>query len=33
LGPVEEEVLTRDGHVVRRYYHRLAYNYRTVPRP
>ena len=32
LGPVEEEVLTRDGQVVRRYYHRLAYNYRSVPR-
>jgi dolichol-phosphate mannosyltransferase len=33
LGPVEEGLLTRDGQVVRRYYHRLAYNYRTVPRP
>jgi dolichol-phosphate mannosyltransferase len=33
LGPVEDEVLTRDGQIVRRYYHRLAYNYRTVPRP
>ncbi|MHB8476656.1 MAG: glycosyltransferase family 39 protein [Steroidobacteraceae bacterium] len=32
-GPVEEEILTRDGRVVRRYYHRLAYNYRSVPRP
>lgn len=33
LGPVEEEILSRDGQVVRHYYHRLAYNYRTVPRP
>ena len=33
LGPVEDKVLTRDGQVVRHYYHRLAYNYRSVPRP
>jgi dolichol-phosphate mannosyltransferase len=33
LGPVQDEVLTRDGRVVRHYYHRLAYNYRTIPRP
>jgi dolichol-phosphate mannosyltransferase len=32
LGPIEEEILTRDGHVVRHYYHRLAYNYRSIPR-
>jgi dolichol-phosphate mannosyltransferase len=32
LGPVEDDVLTRDGQVVRYYYHRLAYNYRTIPR-
>jgi dolichol-phosphate mannosyltransferase len=33
LGPVEDEVLRRDGEVVRHYYHRLAYNYRSIPRP
>jgi dolichol-phosphate mannosyltransferase len=33
LGPIEEEILTRDAHLVRRYYHRLAYNYRNEPRP
>jgi len=33
LGPVETEVLTRNGRMVRHYYQRLAYNYRTVPRP
>jgi dolichol-phosphate mannosyltransferase len=32
-GPVEDEVLRRDGQVVRHYYHRLAYNYRSIPRP
>ncbi len=32
-GPIEDEVLTQNGHVVRHYYHRLAYNYRSVPRP
>jgi dolichol-phosphate mannosyltransferase len=32
-GPVEDEVLWRDGQVVRHYYHRLAYNYRSNPRP
>jgi dolichol-phosphate mannosyltransferase len=32
LGPIEDETLTRDGKVVRHYYHRLAYNYRTSPR-
>jgi dolichol-phosphate mannosyltransferase len=33
LGPVEQEELTRDGMPVRRYYYRLAYNYRTAARP
>jgi dolichol-phosphate mannosyltransferase len=33
LGQVKEDVLTRDGQVVRHYYHRFAYNYRAVPRP
>ncbi len=32
LGPIEEEILTHDGRVVRHYYHRLAYNYRSSPR-
>jgi dolichol-phosphate mannosyltransferase len=32
-GPVEDEVLTRDGQVVRHYYYRVAYNYRVTPRP
>ena len=32
LGPIEEEILTHDGQVVRHYYHRLAYNYRSSPR-
>jgi len=31
-GPVEEDVLSRGGHVIRRYYHRVAYNYRRIPR-
>ena len=29
-GPLEEEVLMRDGQVVRHYYHRVAYNYRAL---
>jgi dolichol-phosphate mannosyltransferase len=33
LGPIEDGVVTRDGQVVRHYYHRLAYNYRSLPRP
>jgi dolichol-phosphate mannosyltransferase len=33
FGPIEEETLTRGARVVRRYYHRLAYNYRSEPRP
>ncbi|MEP6546435.1 MAG: glycosyltransferase family 39 protein [Gammaproteobacteria bacterium] len=32
LGPIEDEILTRDDQVVRHYYHRLAYNYRSIPR-
>jgi dolichol-phosphate mannosyltransferase len=31
LGPIEDEVLLKDGHVVRHYYHRFAYNYRSIP--
>jgi dolichol-phosphate mannosyltransferase len=30
LGPVEDEVLTRDGKVVRHYFQRVAYNYRLI---
>jgi dolichol-phosphate mannosyltransferase len=30
LGPIEEDVLMRDGSLVRHYYHRLAYNYRST---
>jgi dolichol-phosphate mannosyltransferase len=33
LGPVKDDVLMRDGQVVRHYYHRLAYNYHSIPRP
>jgi hypothetical protein len=33
LGPVEDEVLSRDGRLVRHYYQRVAYNYRAIPRP
>jgi dolichol-phosphate mannosyltransferase len=33
LGPVEDDVLTREGQVVRHYYYRVAYNYRVMPRP
>jgi dolichol-phosphate mannosyltransferase len=31
LGPVEDDVLRKDGQVVRHYYHRFAYNYRSIP--
>jgi dolichol-phosphate mannosyltransferase len=31
LGPIEDGILTRDGQIVRHYYHRLAYNYRSNP--
>ncbi len=30
-GPIEDRVLWRDGQVVRHYYLRLAYNYRSTP--
>ncbi len=33
LGPVEDDVLMRDGQVVRHFHHRVAYNYRAIPRP
>jgi dolichol-phosphate mannosyltransferase len=33
FGPVEDDVLMREGQVVRHYYHRFAYNYRSVARP
>ncbi|HEX3395980.1 MAG TPA: glycosyltransferase family 39 protein [Steroidobacteraceae bacterium] len=29
LGPIEDDVLMRDGVIVRHYYHRLAFNYRA----
>jgi dolichol-phosphate mannosyltransferase len=32
-GPVVDDVLWRDGQVVRHYYHRFAYNYHRIPRP
>ncbi len=31
LGPIEDDVLTRDGILIRHYYHRLAFNYRYRP--
>jgi dolichol-phosphate mannosyltransferase len=33
FGPVEDDVLMRDGRVVRHFYHRFALNYHSVPRP
>jgi len=30
LGPIEDDVLVRDGSVIRHYYHRFAYNYRGI---
>ena len=33
LGPIKDEVLTRDGVLIRRYYYRLAYNYRSLVDP
>jgi dolichol-phosphate mannosyltransferase len=30
LGPIEDDVLMRDGILVRHYYHRLAFDYRSV---
>jgi dolichol-phosphate mannosyltransferase len=32
-GPVVDDVLLRDGQVVRHYCHRVAYNYRAMPSP
>ncbi len=29
LGPIEDDVLMRDGILIRHYYHRMAYNYRS----
>ena len=31
LGPIEDNVLMRDGIPIRHYYHRLAFNYRFEP--
>lgn len=33
LGPIVDNVLTRDGKIVRHYYYRLAYHYQAIPRP
>jgi hypothetical protein len=33
LGPVEDDVLTRDGIIIRHYYHRLAFGYRSLAAP
>jgi dolichol-phosphate mannosyltransferase len=33
LGPIEDDVLRRDGKVVRHYYHRLAFDYRSIISP
>jgi len=33
LGPIEDDVLTRDGIVIRHYYHRLAFGYRSLAAP
>ncbi|MGO9934199.1 MAG: glycosyltransferase family 39 protein [Steroidobacteraceae bacterium] len=30
LGPIEDDALMRDGSLIRHYYHRFAYNYRSV---
>ena len=29
LGPIEDDVLMRDGVLIRHYYHRMAFNYRS----
>jgi len=29
LGPIEDDALTRDGVLIRHYYHRMAFNYRA----
>jgi len=28
LGPIEDDILVRDGIIIRHYYHRLAFDYR-----
>jgi dolichol-phosphate mannosyltransferase len=33
FGPIEDDVISRDGKVVRHYYHRLAYDYRSIMPP
>jgi dolichol-phosphate mannosyltransferase len=33
LGPIEDDVLTRNGVFIRHYYHRLAFDYRSVATP
>jgi dolichol-phosphate mannosyltransferase len=33
LGPIEDDVLTRDGIIIRHYYHRLAFGYRSLAAP
>lgn len=33
LGPIEDDVLTKDGIFVRHYYHRFAYGYQSVAKP
>jgi dolichol-phosphate mannosyltransferase len=33
FGPIEDDVLTRDGKVVRHYYHRLAFDYHSIMAP
>jgi dolichol-phosphate mannosyltransferase len=33
LGPIEDEVLTKDGVFVRHYYHRFAYGYQSIAKP
>jgi hypothetical protein len=30
LGPIEDDVLMRDGMLIRHYYHRMAFNYRAA---
>jgi dolichol-phosphate mannosyltransferase len=33
LGPIEDDVLWRDGIIIRHYYHRLAFGYRSLAAP
>jgi dolichol-phosphate mannosyltransferase len=33
LGPIKDEVLMRDGALIRHYYYRFAYNYRSLANP